>query len=486
MYYFFNRYFSLNIFIVWITEFVLIFFISLVIVSIRISFGQSAIITFEPSLIKASTFSTIYFLVFYYFDLYSPELYCVTRQMIIRLTHAVMAASFILITIYFLYPSLSINRRIMAGNIIILPILMIAWRSIFTMVLSVEFPEKRILIVGYGDLAQKIGTEIIKWYGHGLKLVGFIGDIPTPMEQYTEKSEKISNKKTIAKKGSPYRRRKDLAVIGGYGDIVKISHSEKIYKIIVAPPDRRAKLPMSALLKCKLSGIIVEDGETFHERITGKIPLDQLKPGWMVFSEGFRSLRSKKILKRFIDIWLSIIGFILFSPILLIVPLLIKLDSKGSVIIKQKRVGENEKEYELYKFRSMLFDAEKSSGPIWAKKDDPRITFIGKIIRQLRIDEIPQLFNVLKGDMSFVGPRPERPNFVAELKQKIPFYEIRTVVKPGITGWAQVKYTYGDSVEGATEKLQFDLYYIKNMSPVLDIMIIFLTIKVVLLRKGAR
>ena len=490
MHYFFNRYFSINLLIILISELILIFFVSFLFVATQINFDQSVIIAFEPSLTKAMLFSVTYFLLLYYFDLYSPKYYYVDRQMIVRLTHSVMASSIILIMLHFFYPPLWIGRRIII-MIILLPTFIIAWRSIFTLVLSVEFPENRILIVGHGNLAIKIGNEIQKWYGHGLKLIGFIGDMPHELEQSNEKSGVIINQGALPAKPSKYqrkgdRRRGNIELIGGYGDIVNISLSQKINEIIVAPPDRRAKLPMSALLKCKLLGIQIVEGETFHERITGKIPLDQLKPGWMVFSEGFRSLKSKMVFKRFLDIFLSLIGLILSVPILLIASLLIKLTSKGPITIKQIRVGENGKEYKLYKLRSMHHNAETSSGPIWAEKDDSRITLFGRTLRKWRIDEIPQLFNVLKGDMSFVGPRPERPFFIKELKQKIPFYEIRTVVKPGVTGWAQIKYSYGASVEDAVEKLQYDLYYIKNMSPVLDFIIVLQTIKVVLSRKGAR
>ena len=490
MHYFFNRYFSINLLIILISELILIFFVSFLFVATQINFDQSVIIAFKPSLTKAMLFSVTYFLLLYYFDLYSPKYYYVDRQMIVKLTHSVMASSIILIMLHFFYPPLWIGRRIII-MIILLPTFIIAWRSIFTLVLSVEFPENRILIVGHGNLAKKIGNEIQKWYGHGLKLIGFIGDIPYDLKELNEKSLEINEQKALPIKRSDYQRKGDrrkggIELIGGYGDIVNICKSEKIYKIIVAPPDRRAKLPMSALLQCKLLGIQVVEGETFHERITGKIPLDQLKPGWLVFSEGFTTLRSKKIFKRIADIFFSLLGLILSMPILLLVSLLIKLTSKGPVIIKQTRVGENEKEYELFKFRSMKVDAEASTGSIWAKEHDSRITFIGKKIREWRIDEIPQLINVLKGDMSFIGPRPERPNFVAELKQKIPFYEIRTVVKPGVTGWAQIKYRYGSSEKDALEKLQFDLYYIKNLSPLLDFIIVILTIKVIISGKGAR
>ena len=194
----------------------------------------------------------------------------------------------------------------------------------------------------------------------------------------------------------------------------------------------------------------------------------------------------RKILKRAMDILFSIILIVLAIPIFLIFPLLIKLDSRGSIVFKQIRVGENGKEFEIYKFRSMRQDAEVDSGPVWADSCDKRVTRIGRIIRKLRIDELPQLYNVIKGDMSFIGPRPERPYFVEKLKNQIPYYDVRTAIKPGITGWTQIKYPYGATLEDAREKLQYDIYYIKNMSPILDIIIFFWTIKVVLTGKGAR
>ncbi|HXI09455.1 MAG TPA: TIGR03013 family XrtA/PEP-CTERM system glycosyltransferase, partial [Thermodesulfobacteriota bacterium] len=270
------------------------------------------------------------------------------------------------------------------------------------------------------------------------------------------------------------------------GDIRRLVGSEKIDRIIIALNDRRAKLPMSALLDCKLAGVVIEEGETFNERLSGKIPLDHLKPSWMVFSDGFRSLRSRKTVKRVIDVVLSLVCLILTLPIFLITAILIKLDSRGPVIFKQVRVGENGKHFNVYKFRSMRTDAESASGPVWASKKDDRVTRVGRVIRKIRVDELPQVVNVLKGDMSFVGPRPERPFFVDKLKEVIPYYEIRNIVKPGITGWAQIKYPYGATIDDAVEKLQYDIYYIKNLSPMLDIMIFFWTIKVVLTGRGGR
>jgi len=243
---------------------------------------------------------------------------------------------------------------------------------------------------------------------------------------------------------------------------------------------------MSALLDCKLKGVTVEEGATFQERLEGKVPLEHLKPSWVVFSDGFKSLRSRKTSKRICDVTFSSLMLIALAPLMLITAILIKLDSKGPVIFSQTRVGEHEKEFQVFKFRSMKQDAEAATGPVWANADDNRVTRLGKFIRKTRIDELPQLINVIKGDMSFVGPRPERPYFVEQLKKEIPYFEMRTVVKPGLTGWTQIKYAYGATVEDAIEKLQYDIYYIKHMSLFFDLMIILGTIKVVLTGQGAR
>jgi sugar transferase (PEP-CTERM system associated) len=464
MYYLFNRYLPLKSLLTWISESFIIFLTALLVVAIRFGFRESAVTAYDPIFIKTIAMTLTYTIVFYYFDLYRPDLYPPGRQMIMKLAQAITVATIALFSIYYLFPSLKTGRGILLGNTLVLPLALLIWRTIFSRWLKVDLPEKRILIIGSGELATKIGAEIYKRIEHGLRLVGFIDDNPDMMGQ------------SIVNPG----------VIGGYGDIARIANSEGVDRIIVALPDRRSRLPMSALLGCKLRGITIEEGETFHERMTGKIPLDQLKPSWVVFSEGFKTLKSRKILKRIFDLVFSILLLICFVPIFLITALLIKLDSKGPVIFKQTRVGEHEREFKIYKFRSMRQDAETKTGPVWAETEDDRVTRVGKVIRKLRIDEIPQLINVVKGDMSFVGPRPERPYFVEKLKKVIPYYEIRTVIKPGVSGWAQIKYPYGSTYQDAQEKLQYDIYYIKNMSPLLDLIISLWTIKVVLTSKGAR
>jgi sugar transferase (PEP-CTERM system associated) len=234
-----------------------------------------------------------------------------------------------------------------------------------------------------------------------------------------------------------------------------------------------------------MAGVRVEDATTTYERMTGKILIDDLRPSWLIFSDGFRVSWLTRFMKRAIDVTLALVVLVLAMPLMLLTALLVLLQDGRPVLYRQERVGENGRGFVLSKFRSMRKDAEKSGTPIWAKDGDDRITTVGRVIRKTRLDELPQLWNVIRGDMSFVGPRPERPFFVEQLSQDIPFYQQRHVVKPGLTGWAQVKYRYGSSQEDAMEKLRYDLYYIKHLSVIFDLTIVFDTVKVVLFRKGA-
>ena len=256
-------------------------------------------------------------------------------------------------------------------------------------------------------------------------------------------------------------------------------------RIIVALDERRSKLPVEQLLSCRLKGIQVDDGMAFTEDLDGKLSVQNLYPSALIFSNGFKKALVFKRAKRYLDIVASAVGLLLSFPFSLLTALAIKLDSEGPVLYRQERVGEDERRFYLLKFRSMRADAEEN-GPVWAEPDDERVTRVGRVIRKLRLDEIPQMLNVLRGEMSFVGPRPERSFFIEQLEKGIPYYSQRHIIKPGITGWAQIRYPYGASKEDALEKLKYDLYYIKHMSFLFDLMIIFETAKIVLLGKGAR
>ncbi len=274
-------------------------------------------------------------------------------------------------------------------------------------------------------------------------------------------------------------------VVGDYSQIFSICQSADVDRIIVALEERRGKLPVDELVTCRLKGIRVDDSTSFTEELLGRLSVESLRPSSLIFSNGFRRSAISKKLKRWLDVISSALGLLLSLPLSLLVALAIKLDSPGPIFYRQERVGEDGKTFTLLKFRSMRKDSE-GNVPKWAGVNDDRVTRIGRFIRKSRFDEIPQMINVLKGDMSFIGPRPERPFFVEKLVKEIPYYSQRHVVKPGISGWAQIRYPYGASREDAQEKLKYDLYYIKHLSIFFDLSIIFETAKVVLLGKGSR
>jgi sugar transferase (PEP-CTERM system associated) len=326
------------------------------------------------------------------------------------------------------------------------------------------FTEK-ILVLGSGEFSQKILSEVNGHRDSGYRLAGLI----------TTNSERPCTLPTHI----PILSLND-------NNICTFAESQRVRKIVVAMDDRRGKLPINELLRCKMTGMTVLEGESFYEKITGKILAENLNPSWLIYSDGFRKSQLIRLRKRLGDVVLAGLGLLVSLPLTLLAAVAIKLDSKGPIIYKQKRCGQNGRIFELCKFRSMIDNAEAECGPVWALDNDCRITRVGKILRKFRFDEIPQMWNVLKGDMSFIGPRPERPEFVKELVRMVPYYSERHTVKPGITGWAQVSYGYAASVEDALEKLKYDLFYIKNMSLFMDFMIIFKTVKIVLQPSGAR
>lgn len=311
----------------------------------------------------------------------------------------------------------------------------------------------RVLVVGNGDLANDM-QHLIDTENHGYQLAGRI-HYPAPEQEHAI-------------------------------DLHKSARLLNADKVLISLAERRGVFPLQEMLTCKLSGIEILDAPTLYERITGKLLIENINPSWFIFCHGFQLSRLLRFAKRQLDIICASIGLLFGLPIFLLVSLAIKLDSPGPVIFRQVRVGKGDKHFVIYKFRTMRQDAEKETGAVWATTADKRITRLGSFLRKSRIDELPQLFNVLRGEMSLVGPRPERPEFVRKLKEIIPYYSERHFVKPGVTGWAQVRYPYGASVDDAIEKLRYDLYYIKNMSLILDLRIIYKSIFVVLFQKGGR
>jgi sugar transferase (PEP-CTERM system associated) len=324
--------------------------------------------------------------------------------------------------------------------------------------------EENILIIGSNPLALELAEEITANRSLGYRVLGFVDRHPGRQV------------------GNPVA----FDVLGNFNDITRIVDEHRISRIIVSVDERRGRLPMDALLECRMKGVEINEDVDLYEKITGKILVDKLRPSWLIFSTGFDQSRLRLGFKRVSEFIVAAIALVVFFPLTVLTALAIKMESSGPVLFRQERVGQNGKVFTLYKFRSMVEGAEETTGPVWAADEDERVTPLGKFLRQSRLDEIPQLINVVRGDMSFVGPRPERPYFVEELEKQIPYYVKRHAVKPGITGWAQVRYSYAASVEDAKEKLQYDLYYIKNLSILLDIEVIIDTFKVVFLGKGAR
>jgi sugar transferase (PEP-CTERM system associated) len=269
-------------------------------------------------------------------------------------------------------------------------------------------------------------------------------------------------------------------------DLEDLVQSYRVDRIVVAVDDRRGRLPLDSLLRLRLPDeVAIQESVSFYETLTGKVNTEMLRPSWLIFSTLPASQRLYKHVRRLLDIALASAGIVLSAPIMLLTAIAIKLESRGPVLYIQDRVGKHNRPFKIIKFRSMKDDAEET-GPVWAGQADSRVTRVGRVIRKLRVDELPQFVNIIRGEMSFIGPRPERPVFVEQLEREVPYYAQRHLVKPGLTGWAQVRYRYGASVEDAREKLQYDLYYIKNQSPVLDAIILIETIRIVLFGRGAR
>jgi sugar transferase (PEP-CTERM system associated) len=362
------------------------------------------------------------------------------------------------------FPSLWMERKIFYLTILFVAFLLLMWRLSFDYYLQHNAVRDKILVVGNGVVAKMIGEEIRKHERLGFQLMGFVSGFPQTAAGLDEVGK----------------------TLGDFSDIPEILKSNRVAKVIVALNERRGEYPVSTLLDLRVRGYDVVEWPVFFEKLSGRIPIDNLAPSHFIFQDGFRKSWFLLTSRRVISLLVSVTMLLLLSPLMLLVALLVKLDSSGSVFYSQDRVGLHGKVFRIFKFRSMRQDAEASVGPTWACEDDPRITRVGRLIRRVRIDELPQLLNILKGDINIVGPRPERPEFVEKLDATIPYYSLRHTVRPGLTGWAQVMYPYGATIEESKEKLQYDLFYLKNMSLKLDLLVLFRTIKIVLLGTGAR
>jgi sugar transferase (PEP-CTERM system associated) len=398
----------------------------------------------------------------YYSDMYDLQIVARRSELVVHLMQALGTAGLILALLYYLSPDLSLGRWVSAIAAGLIFCSLLGWRLVVD---SGEFfrPVHRIVIAGTGAGGIRLVREILARPELNLKVLGFLD----------EKGEHI---------GEPLV---NPGIVGGVADIENYVRREQVDWVILAFGERRGVMPTTELLRLKLSGVIVEDAHSLFEKLMGGVMLERLSASWLILSDGFRKDSLLMFSKRVLDVIISLVILALFSPLLLIIGLAIFLESGGPVLFRQERVGLHGRTFSILKFRSMRQNAEED-GPKWASREDARITRIGGFLREYRLDEVPQLVNVLRGDMSFVGPRPERPEFVHMLGEQIPFYHERHTIRPGLTGWAQIKYQYGSSVEDAKTKLEFDLFYIKHLSLFLDLAIVFHTVQVVLSGKGAR
>src|SRR5438874_6640227 len=395
----------------------------------------------------------------YYGDLYDdPQLLRDLRQMAVRMLKALGATSIILALLYARFPDLIVARGVFVLTAAIVSGSLLGWRAAFRWASTQVGPRERLLLIGRSATAHNFERELAERSHHGVEIVGFVEAHP----------------------GADA----DSQSLGAFEDLPAIVRAHGVDRVVVNLADARGKLPMDKLLEMKLQGVTFADLASVYEECTGKIALENLRPSWLIVSNGFRKSATVLIAKRAIEVVIAAVALVLCLPLLFLLAAAIVLTSPGPAVYSQLRVGRNGRVFRVYKLRSMRNDAERESGAVWSKPGDPRITRIGRVLRRTRLDELPQLWNILIGNMSLVGPRPERPEFVQELAKQIPLYKLRHVVKPGLTGWAQVRYTYTASVEDTMEKLQHDLFYIKNLSLRLDLFIIFETVKTVVLHRG--
>lgn len=413
-------------------------------------------LAYEYGMAKILGLTLATMMIAYYFDLYEPDLLFDRREIYFRIVLALGCVCLLVALIVYIYPEFSITREVFPVALLLLGLVLCAWRRFYTWVAARSIFRERVCVLGNGARAQFIADTITRRKDLGMDVVSC---------NYTVDGEQMADAAATVRTLSALKQ--------------PVNH------IVIAVEDRRGGLPMTDLLTLKLRGITVEEDTQLMERLNGKIQLEGLRPSTFLYGEGFRVKSSQQFTRRVLSMFAAGLGLLLFAPFAPIVMLLVRLSSPGPIFFKQIRVGEGGKNFPVYKFRTMRQDAE-AAGAKWASKNDPRVTRTGLFMRKTRIDEVPQLWNVLRGDMGFVGPRPERPEFVPWLAEQLPFYDLRHIIRPGLTGWAQVRYGYGATLEEAREKLAYDLYYVKHASLGLDLLIMFETVKIIIRRKGAQ
>jgi len=392
----------------------------------------------------------------HWFDLYDSSQVGARLEQAFKILFVLGLVALVLGGVMYFVPEFLPGKDSALSGIVILAISLFCWRSVYAWLVCQPHFRERVYVLGTGDRAQRL-LDGLRRQALGVEVVGWTGNVEGAL---TREAVAAHLSASALEKG--------------------------VHRVIVAMPDRRGTLPVEELLALRLAGVKVEEATSWLEKITGRIEVEQLYPSWLIFTEGFRFSSFNRLIRRILNFTAALIGTIVSLPLLPFIALAVRVSSPGPILYRQERVGRGGVVFYCYKFRTMRQDAEADTGATWATDNDPRITRVGKFLRSSRLDEIPQLWCVLKGDMHFVGPRPERPEFVEWLSTEIPYYGVRHTVRPGVTGWAQVQYKYGNTLEDAREKLQYDLFYIKNASVGLDFWILFQTIKIVLLGRGAK
>ena len=454
----FNVYYPMRLLVLIAGEALLVCASFVVGVMLRLGQDSSLVLLDEDGLYKILGITAVALICLYYFDLYDPDRVPSRGETYFRLLVAMGLLSFMLAALSYLDPDFIIGENVFVLGLFILTLALFGWRSSYAWMVRQPFLRERVYVLGSGERAQRFVDTMRSRPELGIDVLGWSGGV-----------------------GEHLVVREDLGT-----DLMEMARKRQVSRVIVAMGDRRGRMPVRELLDVRLSGIKVEDVNGILERISGKVEIEGLYPSWLIFSEGFRLNPTFMLARRVVSTAVSLISLLIILPFIPFIALAIKLDSAGPVFYSQKRVGRKGEVFFVHKFRTMQADAEAKTGPTWAGESDPRITRIGRWLRRIRLDEIPQLWNVLRGDMGFVGPRPERPEFVEWLIREVPYYNLRHIIRPGVTGWAQVCYQYGASLEETKEKLKYDLYYTKNVSLGLDIVIILRSIKIILLGRGAR
>jgi sugar transferase (PEP-CTERM system associated) len=427
---------------------------------------MGAVLHFPDIAVQGLVTVIVFQLCFYYGDLYNLNVLRGRNEQLICLGQSLGSACLVLGTLCYIFPGLLIGRGTFMLSVFLVAAFVTMNRVVLDRAWKIAAPKQNLLILGTHEMALNVARELKARDDLNVTLVGFIE----------------------AKRGDsgPAKTLFGHPVIGSADDLEKLAQDYNVARIIVAMEDRRGSMPVRELVRLRVQGVRVEDAHSTMSSLTGRIWLKSIHPSWFVFSDGFYRSHLNLTVKRALDLSFGLFGLVLSLPVMALVASAVRLDSKGPAIFRQQRVGLGGKTFKVLKFRSMRADAEKANGAQWATKDDPRTTRVGRFIRKFRLDELPQFINVIRGEMSFVGPRPERPVFVEQLRKEISYYDERHSVRPGVTGWAQVQYSYGATVEDAYRKLEYDLFYLKNMSVFFDCVIVLKTVRTVLTGQGGR